>query len=89
MDQLAEVQRNVARFGDPSVCEFVPGFFADTLPKRPRDERYVLIFEDADLPSSVRDILRFAWQKLETGCRFFSQEARDREVMDLFFDRRW
>jgi O-methyltransferase len=86
---LDEVKHNVAKFGDLSVCEFVPGFFADTLPKRSKDERFVMIFEDADLPSSVRDVLRFAWPKLQLGCRFFSQEARDREVVELFFDRAW
>jgi O-methyltransferase len=86
---LDEVRANVARFGDPSVCEFVPGFFADTLPQRREDERFVVIFEDADLPSSVRDVLRYAWPKLQNGCRFFSHEAPDREVVQLFFDRGW
>jgi O-methyltransferase len=86
---LEEVKRNVGRFGELSVCEFVPGFFSDTLPGRPAGERFVMIFEDADLPTSVRDVLRFAWPKLREKCRFFTQEARDREVMELFFDRTW
>jgi hypothetical protein len=86
---LQEVKNNVARFGDLSVCEFVPGFFADSLPGRPVDETYAMIFEDADLPASVRDVLQYAWPKLERGCRFFTQEARDREVVELFFDRSW
>jgi hypothetical protein len=86
---LDQVRSNVGRLGDLSVCDFVPGFFCDTLPKRPREERYVLIFEDADLPSSVRDVVKFAWPKLQDGCRFFSQEARDREVIEIFFDQGW
>jgi O-methyltransferase len=84
---LDEVKSNVARFGDVSVCDFVPGFFADTLPAR--DEQYVLILEDADLPQSVRDVLRNAWRRLIPGGSFFCHEARDREVVDLFFDRAW
>jgi O-methyltransferase len=86
---LDEVRRNVERLGDISVCEFIPGFFSETLPKRPPDERYILIFEDADLPTSVRDVLRFAWPRLQDGCSFFSQEARDRDVVEIFFDHGW
>jgi hypothetical protein len=86
---LDEVKRNVAKRGNISVCEFVVGFFSETLPRRPPKERFVLIFEDADLPSSVRDVLKFAWPKLQDKCKFLSQEARDREVMEIFFDRAW
>ena len=86
---LDEVRANVAKFGRIDVCEFVRGFFSDTLPQRPRDERYVLIFEDADLVSSARDVLTHAWPRLQPGCIFFCHEARDTEVVALFFDRNW
>jgi hypothetical protein len=81
---LAEVRANVTRYGDISVCEFVKGFFSATLPLRPPEE-YVMIFEDADLPSSVIDVLRHAWGRLQPGCRYFTHEARDREVVELFY----
>lgn len=84
-----EVKANVARFGDIRVCEFVKGYFGCTLTKRDNAERFVLIFEDADLPQSVRDVLRGAWQKLQPGGVFFCHEARDREVVDIFFDQQW
>lgn len=45
-----------------------------------------MIFEDADLVESVRDILEHAWPKLQEGCIFFCHEARDLEVAKLFFD---
>jgi macrocin-O-methyltransferase TylF-like protien len=86
---LEQVQHNVERLGDLSVCEFVRGFFSETLPSRPPEEKYVLIFEDADLPSSVRDVLKLAWPRLQDGCNFFSQEARDRDVIEIFFDHPW
>jgi hypothetical protein len=86
---LEEVRSNVGRFGDIRVCEFIPGYFDSTLPLRDEDERFVLIFEDADLPASVRSVLRGAWKKLQPGCPFFCHEARDREVVSLFFDRQW
>lgn len=86
---LEEVRSNVLRFGDPTVCEFVKGYFDDTLPTRNVSERFVLIFEDADLPQSVRSVLKGAWKKLQPGGYFFCHEARDREVVDLFFDQAW
>ena len=84
---LSEVQDNVRRWGDTSVCEFVSGYFSDTLPTRSQQERFVTVFEDADLPSSVRDVLTYAWPRLHLGCPFFSHEAQDYEVVELFFDR--
>jgi hypothetical protein len=86
---LEEVRRNVERSGDIGVCEFVPGYFDATLPERDPGERFVMIFEDADLPQSVRSVILGAWKKLQPGCTFFCHEARDREVVNLFFDERW
>lgn len=86
---LEEVRANVARFGEIGVCEFVKGYFEDTLPNRDKSERFVLIFEDADLPQSVRSVLCGVWRKLYPGCLFFCHEARDREVIDIFFDQQW
>lgn len=84
--EIEEVKRNIHRLGNVDVCEFVPGYFSQTLPHRPVEEKYVMIFEDADLPSSVRDVLENTWHKLQPSCKFFSHEARDREVVKLFFD---
>jgi hypothetical protein len=85
---LDEVRINIERFGDISVCEFVEGYFSDTLPGRSSD-RWAMIFEDADLPSSIRDILQYAWLRLEKNGVFFCHEARDPEVVRLFFEREW
>lgn len=82
---LDEVRQNVRTFGNINACEFVKGYFEETLQNR-KFERYCLIFEDADLPSSVRTVVRHAWPRLEDRCIFFSHEARDLEVMKIFFD---
>ncbi len=82
-----EVRSNLERFGSINSTIFVKGFFSETLPLRPAGERYALIFEDADLVSSVRDVLRYAWPRLNSGCPFFSHEAHDLEVCGIFFDR--
>lgn len=86
---LAEVKENVTRFGRIDCCEFVPGYFNRTLPARPKDETYALIFEDADLPSSIRDVLTYGWPKLRKGGVFFCHEARDLSVVRIFFDQAW
>jgi O-methyltransferase len=86
---LDEVRSNIAKYGDLQSCVLVAGFFDETLP-RLSDERFVLIFEDADLPSSVRSVLRWAWPRLQPGCLFYTHEARDLEVVKLFFnDELW
>jgi O-methyltransferase len=83
---LEEVRANVSRYGAIEVCDFIQGFFEDTLPARPETERYCLVFEDADLTSSVRTVIRWAWPKLATGGVFYTHEARDLEVTKIFFD---
>lgn len=83
---LDEVKRSVNRGGDLSVCEFVRGFFDQTLPLRDATEQYVLIFEDADLPQSVRTVLEYCWPRLRENGLFFCHEARDKEVVQLFYD---
>lgn len=83
---LDEVKEVVTRFGEIGQVEFVRGYFCDTLPKRPAEEKYALIFEDADLLSSVRDVLQHAWPRLASGGVFFCHEALDLEVAKLFFD---
>lgn len=83
-----EVQERIRADGDLSVCTFVRGYFDQTLPARTGD-RWVLIFEDADLPSSVETVLRHAWPSLVPGAFLLSHEARDPEVVKLFFDDAW
>lgn len=83
---LEVVKGNIARFGHLSCVEFIQGFYQKTLPIRPVREKYAFIFEDADLESSVKDVLRHAWPRLSEGCSFFCHEARDLEVCSIFFN---
>jgi O-methyltransferase len=86
---LEEVRANVAKYGELSCCEFIEGFFNETLPKRPPEEQYVLVFEDADLPASVKEVLQHVWPRLHNDCALYSHEATIVEVVELFFDREW
>jgi hypothetical protein len=83
---LDEVRGNIARYGAPDVVEYVKGYFNATLPGRTTDQ-FAFIFEDADLVESVRDVLVHAWPRLSPGGIFFCHEARDLEVVQLFYDR--
>jgi O-methyltransferase len=82
---LEGVRQRVAQFGTVESCEFVKGYFCDTLPDLPVDSA-VLVFEDADLKSSVVDCLKYLWPRLRAGCKFFSHEPWSIEVVSLFFD---
>lgn len=85
---LDEVRERIGKEGDLAVCTFVPGYFEQTLPGRSGD-RWALIFEDADLPSSVETVLRHAWGSLAPGAVLLCHEARDPVVVKLFFDEQW
>lgn len=82
---LERVKANIVRFGCIDACRFVPGYFSETLSGLETDS-IVLIFEDADLMSSVRDCIRYLWAKLCNGCRFYSHEPWSVEIVGLFFD---
>lgn len=85
---LATVKKNVSKFGNIEVCQFVKGYFEDTL-KDIDSESIVLVFEDADIRSSVEHCLRYLWPKLQEGCKFYSHEPWSINVVSLFFDKKW
>ncbi len=84
---LAEVKQNISRYGILDVCEFIPGFFENTLPTL--QKKFVLVFEDSDLPSSLKTILKFIYPHLQNGCKFYTEEAQDFEIASLFFNDQW
>lgn len=85
---LDGVKKTVEKLGRVEVCEFVNGYFKDTLKDIAADS-IVLVFEDAALRSSVEDCLRWLWPKLQEGCKFYSHEPWSVHVVSLFYDREW
>ena len=85
---LEGVRENVRRFGNIDACVFIAGYYRDTLPKLPAD-KIVLVYEDADLASSVADCLKHLWPKLQPGCKFYCQEPWSIPVVALFYDEAW
>ena len=85
---LAAVRRNIEQFGDLSVCKFVKGYFNESLPTLEAEE-VILVFEDADIASSVKDCLANLWPKMAEGSKFYCHEPWSKKVVALFFDADW
>jgi O-methyltransferase len=85
---LEAVKRNVEKSGNIEACVFVKGFFSDTLKNLDTDS-ITLVFEDADLMSSVEDCIRYLWPRLQMDCKFYCHEPWSIEVVSLFYDKDW
>jgi O-methyltransferase len=84
---LAEVRQNIARFGAPAVCDFVPGFFADSLPQVTQPVAFA--FLDVDLPASFQDCLRSLWPRLVEGGLIYVDDVGCMDLVQIFFDDGW
>lgn len=82
--RLDEVRQNVTRFGAVDVCEFVPGWFDDTMPHF--HEPIALAFIDVDLASSTRTCLQYLYPLLVPGGSIFSHDGHLPLCMEVFRD---
>jgi O-methyltransferase len=58
---LEEVKRSIGRHGALEACDFVPGWFQDTLPKE--TSPVLLAFLDVDLEASLHTCVRHLWPR--------------------------
>jgi hypothetical protein len=84
---LTEVQQNIARFGALDVCDFVPGFFADSLPQV--QQPIAFAFLDVDLPASFHDCLRHLWPQLVNDGVIYVDDVGCLDLCQIFFDEAW
>ncbi len=84
---LEEVKNNIRRFGDLSVCEFLPGFFSESLTAV--TSPVALAFFDVDLESSMRDCIKYIWPCLVNRGRIYTDDSGDMEVVKIWFDDDW
>jgi hypothetical protein len=84
---LDEVRRNVARYGDASVCTFRKGYFDETMPDF--DRPCSLVFLDVGLRSSAETCLRHLWPLLNEEGFCFTHDVKHMEIASLFFDNEW
>ena len=85
--QLEEVKRNIGRHGAIEVCDFVKGWFDDTLPGL--DTPVVLAFLDVDLEASLHTCVKYLWPRLVERGHLFTDEAVGLDYVALFFSERW
>jgi O-methyltransferase len=85
--RLDEVRRNVARLGAIDACEFVPGWFDDTMPLF--RETIAVAFIDVDLAASTRTCLRCLYPLLAPGGSIFSHDGHLPLCLEVFADDRF
>jgi O-methyltransferase len=83
----AEVEANISRYGDISVCDFLQGYFEETLPGL--DREVALAFLDVDLIDSLRPCIASLWPHLVHGGRLYLHEATSMTLAAVFFDSAW
>ena len=84
---LETVSKNIRRYGEIESCEFVPGFFKDSLPNL--DIEPAVIFMDVDFPSSARDVLHNLWPRLAANGWLFTHEAAFPSFISGAFNSEW
>jgi O-methyltransferase len=82
--RLEEVQENVRAYGAIEVCEFFPGWFAQTLPSLA--EPVAVAFVDVDLRDSLQTCLRYIYPKLVPGGSIFSHDGHLPQCVELMKD---
>ncbi len=85
--RLEEVRDNLARFGALQVCQFIPGFFSNSL--KNLADPIAFAFLDVDLASSLRDCLRYIWPLLIDGGVIYTDDSCDMEAVQVWFDQVW
>jgi O-methyltransferase len=84
---LEEVQHNIRRYGALECCEFVEGWFKETIYKLNRP--IVLAFLDVDLEENLDDCVRAIWPNLVDFGYLFSDECANTNYAALFYSERW
>lgn len=80
---LEEVKENIRKFGEIDSCEFVKGWFQDTLPdlKQP----ILLAFLDVDFEASLETCVRYIWNNLTDKGYIFIDEYVGLNYCSIFY----
>jgi O-methyltransferase len=82
-----EVRQNIAGYGDIGCCEFVKGWFSDTLQNF--DRPIVLAFLDVDLEASLDTCVLNLWPRLDNEGYIFIDEYVGTDYCALFYSERY
>ncbi|MEW6709913.1 MAG: TylF/MycF/NovP-related O-methyltransferase [Candidatus Riflebacteria bacterium] len=82
---LEEVKNNVTRFGDIDSCEFIKGWFENTLPDF--NQPVLAAYIDVDLASSTRTCIKNLFPKMVKGGHLVSQDGDFPLVIEALEDK--
>jgi O-methyltransferase len=84
---LEEVKSNIKRYGAIEACEFVKGWFNDTLPQL--KSPVLLAFIDVDLEASLHTCVKHIWPNLVEKGYIFIDEVVGLDYCALFYSERY
>ncbi len=84
---LDEVKKNVTHYGAIEVCEFIRGWFEQTMDKLA--DPVVVAFVDVDLRPSLETCLNFIYPRLVPGGSIFSHDGHLAICVDLMKDQQF
>ncbi len=84
---LEEVKKNISQYGEIQSCEFVKGYFSDSL--KQLHSSFALAFLDVDLTSSLQDCVKYIWPLLVENGFLYTDDSCDMAVVKLWFDDEW
>lgn len=84
---LEEVQANLRKHGAIECCEFVKGWFKDTL--QDLNSPVVLAFLDVDLEASLDTCVRYIYPNLTSSGYVFIDEVVGTDYCSLFYSEKW
>lgn len=84
---LEEVKTNIQRYGAIECCDFIKGWFEDTLPAL--SSPVLLAFLDVDLEASLETCVRYIWPNLVGEGYIFMDEVVGVDYCALFYSEKY
>lgn len=84
---LNEVKQNIKQHGAIECCEFIQGWFEDTLPNLASP--VLLAFFDVDLEASLHTCVKYIWPYLVDRGYIFIDECVGTNHVALFYSEKW
>ena len=84
---LDEVKLNITKYGSIDSCEFIKGWFSNTLPSI--NYPILLAFVDVDLEDSLDTCIKHIWPNLIEEGYVFIDECQGTDYVSLFYSEKW
>jgi O-methyltransferase len=85
---LDEVKHSITTYGEPSVVDYIKGYFDDSMPGY--EEKIAAVYMDVDLVTSTKSVLKHLFPLLSPGGFIMSQDGDFPLVIEAFeSDKFW